>query len=137
MKKLFIGALAVLSFGAILFAADLAYTTLPQSGDSDLVIRNKQAVAIARMERGNTYTNITANGTNSVTGPVVLERLVIGTAGANSTVTLSDVTSTATNAIGTFSTTSQASLMLNVRTTGDLRAVSTSTTPANVTLSYR
>lgn len=136
-SKIISGMLAVLALAAIAYAADLAYTSLPQTGDSDLIIRNKQALAITRLEFGNSNVNITGNGTNNVTGPVVLDQVVIGTAGANSTLTLSEVTASATNAIGTFSTTAQASLRLNVRVNGTLRAVTTGSTPANITLSYR
>jgi len=131
--------LMVLLFLAIgvVCAQELAYTTAPLSGDSDLVLRNKQAVAISRMERGNTSLNITANGTNNVAGPVVLDRVVVGTAGATSVLVLSEVTASATNAIATISTTNQASLHLNVRVAGTLRAVTTGGTPANLTLGYR
>ncbi len=135
-KFTFIGLLGLILVAAA-FAADLTYTTAPQSGDSDLVLRNKGLVAMARLERGNTYANVSTNGTNNYTGPVILDRLVVGTAGATSTLTLSDVSTSATNAIATISTTNQVSLPLGVRVEGTLRAVTAGGTPANVTLSYR
>jgi len=136
--KILIAILVMAVMSAALYAADLAYNALPQQGDSDLVIQNKQAVAITRMEFGNSYTNITAAGTNSLTGPLVLDRLVVGTAGAtNSTLTLSDVTSGATNTIGTFTTASQVSIPIGIRVQGNLRAVAAGSPAANLTLSYR
>lgn len=47
--KLF-GLLALVAIAGAVFAADLEYSPLaPQTGDSDLVIRNKQAVATAQI----------------------------------------------------------------------------------------
>jgi hypothetical protein len=136
-SKIIAGFLALLSVSAVLVAADLAYDSIPQSGDSDLVIRNKQAVAMARLEFGNSYLNVTTNGTNNITGPVVLDRVVVGTAGSNSTLIVSEVTSTATNTVATITTAAQAALPLGVRVEGTLRAVAAGDAAANVTLSYR
>ena len=116
-------------------AADLEYTSLPQTGDSELILRNKQAVAATRLEFGNSYLNVATTGTNNIAGPVVLDRVVVGTAGVGATLSLLDVTASGTTTIATMSTAAQASLSLGVRVSGTLRAITSGT--ASVTLSYR
>jgi F0F1-type ATP synthase membrane subunit c/vacuolar-type H+-ATPase subunit K len=118
-------------------AQDLTYSTRIQTGDSALVRDNKANVAITRLEFGNSALNITANGTNNITNSAVVERLVVGTAGATSAVVISDVAGGATNVIATIGTTNQNTFSLGVRISGVLRAVTTGGTPANVTLIYR
>lgn len=90
MKKrtiLAIGAICALVVG-IVIAADLTYTTLPQTGDSELVLAHKYYTA----QTSNKFTNSTipiAAGTASTIKSTsgVLERLTVNT-GAAGTVTL-------------------------------------------------
>jgi hypothetical protein len=118
-------------------AQDLTYSNRIQTGDSGLVRDNKARVAMTRLEYGNSALNITNNATNNVTNAVVLDRVVVGTAGATSAVVVSDVTASATNVITTIGTTNQIVWPLGVRLSGTLRAVTTGGTPANVTVIYR
>jgi type II secretory pathway pseudopilin PulG len=118
-------------------AADLTYSSPVQTGDSALVRDNKAAAAITRLEFGNRYLNIATNGTNNISGPVVVDRVIIATAGTTSSLVLSDVTTSSTTTIATISTTSQAAIPLGIRTEGTLRAVTAGGAPADVTLSYR
>lgn len=139
MKNLFSSfALAVLfaAFAPIVApatasAGDLSYATLtPQTGDSDLVMKNKSTLAAAPKLNA----NITATGTTSVAA-VVLDRVIVNTAGsADSKVVLTDGTA----AIASVSTSSQVALNYGVAlTSGSLKAVTTGTTAANVTVTYR
>lgn len=118
-------------------AQDLTYTNRIQTGDSSLVRENKARVSMNRLEFGNSALNITNAATNNITNAVVLDRVVVGTAGTGSTLVLSDVTASATNVIATLTTTAQTQLMFGVRLSGTLRAVTAGGTNANVTLIYR
>jgi hypothetical protein len=118
-------------------AQDLTYTNRIQAGDSSLVRDNKARVSMNRLEFGNSALNITNAATNNITNAVVLDRVVVGTAGTGSTLVLSDVTASATNVIATLTTTAQTQLMFGVRLSGTLRAVTAGGTNANVTLIYR
>lgn len=119
------------------FAADLTYPDTVQSGDSQLIRDNKQAVAITRLEYGNAFLNTASNGTNNISGPLTLDKVIIATGGTASTLTLTEVTASATNNIAVFSSVAQASLPVNLRISGTLRAVTAGDAPANVVLSYR
>lgn len=120
------------------FAADLTYSSRVQTGDTPTVIGNKSATAISRLEFGNNWTNITANGTNSLGAGVTLDRVQVNTSGTTSTLVLREVTSAgATNVIATASTTAQGTLDYGIRVTGTLQAVSAGGAAHNVTISYR
>lgn len=129
-------AVAILSPAPAL-AQDLTYSNRIQAGDSSLVRENKARVSINRLEFGNSALNITNAATNNITNAVVLERVVVGSAGTGSTLVLSDVTASATNVIATLTTTAQTQLMFGVRLSGTLRAVTAGGTNANLTLIYR
>lgn len=84
---------------------------------------------------GATYSYISSTGTTAITSANILDRILIGTAGtADSSITLKD----GTNAFATVSTSAQASLPLGVTvTTGSLSVISSGTTGAKLTVSYR
>lgn len=103
MKKLFslTTALAVIisvvGLAPAAVAADLTYTTLPQTSDSALVIANKSAVAPA----SNTFAYISTATTTAVkSGSGVLEKIIVSTVGSSSTVTIYDNTAGSGTIIG-------------------------------------
>lgn len=138
MKSKFLAGLILLSILAVAFAADLTYTTLvPQTGDSELVMRNKQAVAIGQIGQGCSYTRLATAATNAIATNVVLERVIVNTSGNVSTLTLYDVSSTATNTIAVATTTAQTTLHYGIRVPNTLRVAATGTTNADLTFVYR
>jgi len=113
-------------------AGDLSYLTLvPQTGDSDLVMRNKFNLQSA--PKLNSY--ITASGTLALAPAVVFDKVVIGTAGSSdSKVIIQD----GTNAIATISTASQAVLSVNtVITSGSMVVITSGSTAPKLTVIYR
>lgn len=118
-------------------AGDLSYTNArPQTGDSKLVLDNKTAVNVAALAVGNSYSRITAAGTNVVTtNACVLERLVIGTGSgdAASTITLK----TGTNTVAVVPANVAREATFNIRLASGLTAVTASTNSLDVTISYR
>jgi len=140
-SKIITGIFAVLSISAVLFAADLTYTTVPQTGDSDLVIRNKQAVAVTKLAAENGFLYIAASGTNAAvtnsvsTNSVILDRLVINAAGAAaSTITLK----TGTNTVSVVSGASgPVALPYNLRLPSGLSVVTAGTNAPALTVGYR
>lgn len=100
----------------------------PQTTDTDLVIAHKVAVN----QSPGTFVNITTAGTTSKTSVATLDRIVINTVAAGSTLIVKD----GTNAIATLTTAAQASLAYGAAiTTGSLVLVSDST--ANITVVYK
>lgn len=133
MKTLLLAAFAALLLTGLAPAADLTYTTLPKDTDSELVIAHKVAAAAAS---GNSFANITTNTTTVVkTGSGVLDRIVIGTAGTSSVITVYDNTAASGTKIGTVSGDAQAVLVFGVRFATGLTIVTTGA--PNVTVSYR
>lgn len=140
-SKIITGILAVLSIGAVVFAADLAYTTAPQTGDSDLIIRNKQAVAAVKLAAGDSYLHIVNSTTNAAvtnsvsTNAVVLGRVVINAAGdGNSTITLK--TGNATIAVVSGAS-GPVSLPYNINLPSGLSVVTGGTNAPDLTVGYR
>lgn len=105
-KKLrqFLTACAVVILVAIApaaLAADLTYTTLPQTSDSALVIANKATVAPA----SNTFTYISTATTTAVkSGSGILEKIIVSTVGSSSTATIYDNTAGSGTVIGVINT---------------------------------
>lgn len=81
--------------GAI--ATDLTYTTLPQDTDSALILSNKRATESA----SNKFTYISTATTTAVKATSgVLEKIIVGTVGSSSTVTIYDNTAGSGTVIG-------------------------------------
>lgn len=117
-------------------AASLTYSPASvQSGDSALVIANKVAVA---QSGANSYKNITTAATTAVKATAgVLERVIVNTAGAGSTITLYDNTAGSGTKIATMTSAAQGVLSFNCSFTTGLTAVTASGTPADITIIYR
>jgi hypothetical protein len=145
---------AVLGMVSIVAAATLSYSpAAPQTGDSALVIANKAAVAstttaaqttaaasaLAVQNAGNSFANITTATTTAVKASAgVLVRVIVGTAGAGSTLTIYNNTGAGTDApIATMTTAAQGSFEFNVTCSAGIKVVSASGTPANITVVYR
>ena len=127
--------LLVLLFTIPARATDLSYSSLvPQTSDNDLILLHKSQVSVGKLANGNLVSNITASGTNSVTA-VVLERIVVNTAGSADSAAILKSGSTT---LATLSTGAQASIAYNVViASGTLTVISSGTTAPNLTLSYR
>ncbi len=123
----------------VLPAATLSYSPLvPQTGDSDLVIHNKAAVAQTQLAAGNSFRNITTATTTAVKASAgVLVSITVNTAGAGSTITLYDNTAASGTKIATLTSAAQTTLIYNVAFSTGLTAVTASGTPADITVSYR
>jgi hypothetical protein len=144
---------AVLGMLGILSAATLSYSpAAPQTGDSALVIGNKQAVAstttaaqttlaaaaLAVQNAGGSYANITTATTTTVkTGAGVLLGVIVNSAGAGSTITLYANTAGSGTKIATLTSAAQTSLTYDLAFTTGLTAVTASGTPADITIVYR
>jgi hypothetical protein len=134
-NKLIRGLVALLAVAAVL-AADLTYTTLPQTTDSALVLANKQSAALTGAS--NKFSNITTATTTTVkSGSGVLERIVVNTAGAGSTFVIYDNTAGSGTKIASGTSATQISLMYNVRFSTGLTIVTASGTPADITVIYK
>lgn len=139
-KSLLFALSFLLAMLGMIQAATLSYSPLvPQTGDSALIISNKAAVAQTRLAAGNSFVNITTATTTVVKASGgILERVVINTVGAGSTITLYDNASAASGTkIGTLTSALQASLSYNVAFSNGLVAVTASGTAADVTFVYR
>jgi uncharacterized protein (AIM24 family) len=134
MKPIRTLTLALLALGAIAArATDLTYTTPIATGDSPLVMANKQAAVAVN---GDAFHNLTGNATTTVkTGSGVLERIVINTAGTSSTITVYDNTAGSGTKIATASGNAQTVLSYNVRFATGLTIVTTGS--PDVTVGYR
>ncbi len=144
---------AILGMIGILSAATLSYSpAAPQTGDSALVISNKQAVAatttaaqttaaaaaLAVQNGGGSFANITTATTTAVKAtPGVLERIIVNTAGAGSTLTIYNNTAGSGAKVGTMTTAAQGSFEFNVACSTGITVVSASGTPADITVVYR
>jgi hypothetical protein len=137
MKSLFRGIMLALLFALVALlwtpkarAADLSYSTLtPQTGDTDLQIAHKGAIATAPR----LWTNLTTSGTFTVAA-ATLDRVIVGTSGTTSQVVLKD----GTNTIATATTTTQIALPFSLAlSSGTLTAITTGGAPANLTITYR
>ncbi|MDP3851969.1 MAG: hypothetical protein Q8Q59_15815 [Luteolibacter sp.] len=131
---------ALLAMIGMLHAVTLSYSPLvPQTGDTPTVIANKAAVSQARLAAGCSYANVTTATTTVVKASAgVLERIVINTLGAGSTITLYDNASAASGTkIATLTSAIQNSITYNVAFANGLVAVTASGTAADVTFVYR
>lgn len=134
--------LALLAFIGILQAATLTYSpAAPQTGDTEQVINHKAAVAAtttAENTGGGSFVNITTATTTAVKASAgVIERLIVNSAGAGSTLVLYNNTAGSGAKIGTFTTAIQGSIEINAAFGTGLTAVSASGTPADITIVYR
>lgn len=117
-------------------AADLKYTTLPQDTETDLVRANK--VASIASGASNKFNNITTATTTTVkTGSGVLERIVVNTGGASSVWVAYDNTAGSGTKIATGSSATQIVLAYNCRFATGLTIVTSTGTPADITVVYR
>lgn len=100
---------------------------------------NNPANAMPVWDVGNSIFNTAADtaGTQIATGSGTFNGLTVNTAGAGSTATFYDGTSTAGPKLGTFNTTVQSSLQFNWAFAVGLFVVLTGGTPADVTVAYR
>lgn len=137
---------AILGMIGILSAATLSYSpAAPQTGDSALVISNKAAVAatttaakLTTLEAGNSFVNITTATTTAVKASGgVLERIIVNTAGAGSTLTIYNNTAGSGAKVGTMTTAAQCSQTFNVACSTGITVVTASGTPADITVVYR
>lgn len=128
--------LALLALAGMLQAARMTYTTpAPDTGDTPTVIANKIAVA---QTGSNSFRNITTATTTAVkSGAGIVDRIIVCTAGAGSTLTLYDNTAGSGTKIGTFTTAAQSSITLNCAFDTGLTAVTASGTAADITVVYR
>jgi hypothetical protein len=86
----------------------------------------------------NTSQNITTNATTTVkTGAGTFAGLSINTAGATSTATVYDNTAGSGTKLGTFSTTAQGYIPVNIPFATGLTVVTAGGTPADITVVYR
>jgi 4-hydroxyphenylpyruvate dioxygenase-like putative hemolysin len=134
-------------------AATLTYSpAAPQTGDSALVISNKAAVAatttatqttaaasaLAVQNAGSSFANVTTATTTAVKASAgVLERIIVNTAGAGSTLTIYNNTAGSGAKVGTMTTAAQGCFEFNVNCTTGITVVSASGTPADITVVYR
>jgi hypothetical protein len=134
MKLIRTVTLALLAFGlAAARATDLSYSTPISTGDSPLVMANKQAAAAVN---GDSYHNLTGNATTTVkSGSGVLDRIVVNTAGTSSTVTVYDNTAGSGTKIATASGNAQVVLSYGVHFATGLTIVTTGS--PDITVSYR
>jgi hypothetical protein len=144
---------AVLGMLGILGAATLTYSpAAPQTGDSALIIANKEAVAatttaaqttlaaaaLAVQNAGNSYNNITTATTTTVkTGAGVLESVIINSAGTGSSITIYANTAGSGTKIATLTAEAQIAIPYNLAFATGLTVVTASGTPANITIVYR
>lgn len=130
-NKIIRGFVALFAVAAVI-AADLKYTTLPQDNDSALVLANKLAVSASSNKSSNIST---ATTTVVKSGSGIIERILIGTAVAATTVVVYDNTAASGTKITTASTTAQGNLVLGCRFATGLTIVTDGT--ANITIIYR
>lgn len=124
--------LTLLLLGAIGWAADLTYTTLPQDTDSSLVLANKRATEAA----SNKYTNITTATTTAVkSGSGIIERIVVNKVGSSSTATVYDNTAGSGTKIATINTDSLGTYHYGARFGTGLTVVTVNT--PDITVIYR
>ena len=142
MKKLIKHLTAFAVFAAVLllpvaaFATDNTYTTLPQQADSELLMLHK--VQAAQVGASNKYANITTATTTTVkTGSGIIERLVVNTGGASSVWVLYDNTAGSGTKIASGSSATQISLPYGARFATGLTLVTSTGTPADITVVYR
>jgi len=152
-NKLVMAILAVFSAVSFVTAATLSYSpTVPQTGDSALVISNKAAVAVTTsatqnttsatkltaLMAGNSYAYISTATTTVVKAtPGVLVRIIVGTVGAGSTLAIYDNATGTTTQIGAMTTAIQGAFEFNVTCAAGITVVSASGTPALITVVYR
>jgi hypothetical protein len=136
-KNIIISAIAAAFLGlSIAYASRLTYTTpAPDTEDTEVVIAHKVAVA---QTGSNSFTNITTATTTAVkSGAGIIDRIIVNTAGAGSTLVLYDNTAASGTKIGTFTTAAQTSLTVNCAFATGLTAVTASGTAADITVIYR
>lgn len=137
MKKLrpFLTALAVLiavSLAPSARAADLTYTELPLTSDSELILNHKALAAPS----SNTYSAIsTATTTACKSGSGVLVGILVTTVGSSSTATVYDNTAGSGTKIATINTDALGSYLFNCRFATGLTIVTVGT--PKITAIYR
>lgn len=138
--KLFVGCLLAIILPMLALGGSLTYSPLvPQTGDSDLIINHKAAVAHCNLAAGNSYANITTSTTTVVkASPGVLDRVVINTVGTTGSITIYDNASAGSGTkIATADSTalSGTTLSYNVAAANGITIVTTGA--PNITVSYR
>lgn len=84
------------------------------------------------------FTNITTNTSYLVkSSSGVFAGIIVNTAGTTSSVAVYDNVSCGTTKIGTFSTTTQASILVNVNVVSGICVIATGGTPADITILWR
>lgn len=87
---------------------------------------------------GSSYTTITTDADTVIkASPGTLAGLIVGTAGTTSTATIYDNTTCTGTVIGTFSTTAQVSLSMEVRAGTGLCVTTAGGSPATITVLWR
>lgn len=113
-------------------AGDLTYTTLPQTGDSDLVRANKAQTAPS----SNTFLEITTATTTAVkSGSGIIEKLIVGTVGSSSKVVIYDNTAGSGTVIAEINTDTLGTYHFGCRFATGLTLVTTGT--PKITVIYR
>ncbi len=122
----------LLCVAVVAWAADLTYTTLPQTTDSELVLQHK----FNTQQASNLYSNITTATTTAVkSGSGVIERIVVNTVGSSSTATVYDNTAGSGTKIATINTDSLGTYYYGARFGTGLTVVTVGT--PNLTVIYR
>lgn len=113
-------------------AADIVYTELPQSGENELELQHKVMLAAS----SNKYSNLASAATTTVkSGSGILEKIVVNTGVASTTVTVYDNTAASGTKIATASTTAQGVLIYGCRFGTGLTVVTSGA--ADITIVYR
>lgn len=126
--------LAIVAFAAApcARATDITYTTLPQNGENELQLQHKVLLAAS----SNKYSNLTSAATTIVkSGSGILEKIIINTGVASTTVTVYDNTAASGTKIATAATTTQGVLTYGCRFGTGLTVVTSGA--ADITLVYR
>jgi hypothetical protein len=130
--------LGLFVIAGICAASTLTYSPLaPQTGDSDLIIAHKAAVAQTSLAGGNSFAHIsTATTTVVKASPGVLDKIQVNTVGSASTITIYDNASAGSGTvIASGVGTSLVTFNYNVATANGITIVTTGT--PDITVSYR
>lgn len=119
-----------------------AFNTTPAtltSGQAGWVqCNNAGSILVGNVEVGDSFVNITTNADTVVKASAgTVKKLLVGTAGATSSVIIYNNTTCTGAIIGTFSTLAQTSLNINAAAGTGICATTAGGTPALVTITYR
>ncbi len=123
------------------YSVDCQYrSTAPTLANQDLIILQCDTHGnLLFSNSGSSFTNYAANntGVQVKSGAGVLTGIVVNTGGTTSTLTLYDGTSALGTKIGTFATTTQGFVGMNIQFSTGLFAVLAGAAAADVTIQYR